>query len=1065
MRDLQLLLRHFLFSTLVAVALFSPGARAQMVGGTISGNVVDPAGAAVARAEVLIRNDETGSERKFTTAESGIFSAPSIAVGTYTVSVSRDGFAPLSRTGIALTVGQNVQLHLALTLGSVQQSVRVVDTPAVVDTSTLQTQGLVDEQQVKQLPLNGRSFDQLIQLNPASVSYTTQRSGGVGTSNSSVGNMYSVSGRRPQDNLFLLNGIEYTGASLINVTPGGTSGQLLGVDAVREFNVVSDTYGANYGKRTGAQISIITASGGNQLHGSVYEFLRNSTLDARNYFDQAQIPEFQRNNFGAALGGPIRHDKLFGFGNYEGYRQHLGLSAVSFVPDDTSRAAAATIVRPLLALWPVANGPELLNPNGTPSGIAEAFANPPQHVREDFGTTRVDTNLTANDLLFGVYTVDDSDANTPSQNPYSTIYERLREQVLSAQEQHIFSPNLLNTFRFGYSRAAYYFTGQAPDSVPGWVAGAPVGAVVIAGSTASNGASQVTLAGANTGSNNQAVRNLFTVDDHIFWTRGRHQVEVGVWLQRLQSNDNLAQNQYGQASFSTLSSFLKGSVATFTVVPAPTELGWRSLFGAGFIEDAWKVTPRLELRAGFRSESSNGWNETHNRASNYGFTDGVINTNPTIGGSALAQNRATFMPEPRIGVAYDLFGNGKTALRASFGVHRALLDTLDYRLDQTAPFNTTLSFSNTTVDKLAALATGTSKGSGQISPSNVQPDIATPTVLAWTFKIERQIAPATSLTIGYVGSHGYHQILSEDQNTPATVVCPASPCPATLAPGTVFYASSIKANPNVANTTSWVSQGISNYNGLEVDVRRQLSHGLQLRGVYTFASNLDDGSAWNTSVSANTPAYVMYPGNPGLDYGPAATNIRHAAAINGTWELPFSDGRLANPLAKELVGGWSVSGIATLQSGFPLSPQLGYNPTGNGDTRNPVRPNLAPGFHGPLYAKRVAQWFNPAAFTAPPPGTFGNVGRDTLTGPGLSELDLALVKNTTIHERLRAQFRAEFFNVLNHSNFTTPNPVVFSSGPTPKAPTAEVAPSPTAGVVSATATTSRQIQFGVKILF
>jgi hypothetical protein len=1065
MRNLPLLLCFCLFSTLAALVIHTQRAQAQMVGGTISGDVVDPAGAAVTGAEVLVRNDETGSERKFTTTESGIFSAPSVAVGTYTVSVSRDGFAPLSRTGIVLTVGENVQLHLALTLGSVQQSVSVVDTPAVVDTSTLQTQGLVDERQVKDLPLNGRSFDQLIQLNPASVSYTTQRSGGVGTSNSSVGNMYSVSGRRPQDNLFLLNGIEYTGASLINVTPGGTSGELLGVDAVREFNVVSDTYGANYGKRTGAQISIITASGGNDLHGSVYEFLRNSALDARNYFDQAKIPEFQRNNFGAALGGPLRHDKLFGFGNYEGYRQHLGLSAVSFVPDDTSRAAAAAIVRPLLALWPVANGPELLNPNGTPSGIAEAFSNPPQHVREDFGTARIDANLTRKDLLFGVYTVDDSDANTPSQNPYSTIYERLREQVLSTQEQHVFSANLLNTLRFGYSRAAYYFTGLAPDSVPGWIAGAPVGAVVIAGSTASNGASQVTLAGANTGSNNQAVRNLFTVDEHIFWTRGRHQLEVGVWLQRLQSNDNLAQNQYGQASFSTLSSFLTGNVATFTVVPAPTELGWRSLFGAAFIEDAWKVTPRLELRAGFRSESSDGWNESHSRASNYGFTNGVINTNPTIGGSALAQNRATFMPEPRIGVAYDLFGNGKTALRAAFGVHRALLDALDYRLDQTAPFNTTLSFSNTTVDKLAGLSSGTGTGSGQISPSNVQPDIATPTVLAWTFKIEQQIAPATSLTIGYVGSHGYHQILSEDQNTPPTVVCPASPCPAALAPGTVFYSSSTKANPNVANTTSWVSQGISNYNGLEVDVRRQLSHGLQLRGVYTFASNLDDGSAWNTSVSANTPAFVMYPGNPGLDYGPAATNIRHAAAINGTWELPLNDGLLANPLAKQLVGGWSVSGIATLQSGFPLSPQLGYNPTGNGDTRNPVRPNLVPGFHGPLYAKTVQQWFNPAAFSAPYPGTFGSVGRDTLTGPGLSELDLALVKNTTIHERLHAQFRAEFFNVLNHANFTTPNPVVFSSGPTPKTPTAEVEPSSTAGVVSATATTSRQIQFGLKLLF
>jgi hypothetical protein len=1052
MRTLRLISLCFLF--LITVA---PSAMAQMVGGTISGEVVDAGGAAVAGAEVRIRNDETGSERKLTTGESGTFSAPSVAVGAYTVSVSRDSFAPLQRTGIVVTVGQNVQLHLALTVGNVQETVSVADTPSVVDITTLQVQGLVDERQVKELPLNGRSFDQLIQLNPASVSYTTQRAGGVGTSNSSVGNMFSVSGRRPQDNLFLLNGIEYTGASLINVTPGGTSGQLLGVDAVREFNVVSDTYGANYGKRTGAQISIITASGGNKLHGSAYEFIRNSALDARNYFDQANIPEFQRNDFGAALGGALRHDKLFGFGNYEGYRQHLGLSAVSFVPDNASRAAASPSVQPLLALWPVANGPELLNPNGTASGIAEAFANPPQHVREDFGTTRIDANLSPNDPLFGVYTVDDSDASTPSQNPYSTIYERLREQVVSAQEQHVFSPNLLNTLRVGYSRAAYYFTGEVPVSVPGWVGGGPIGAVVISGSTASNGASQVTLAGANTGSNNQAVRNIFTVDEHVFWTHGRHQLETGVWLQRLQSNDNLAQNQYGQASFSNLSAFLKGTVATFTVVPSPTELGWRSLFGAGFIEDAWKVTPRLEIRGGFRFESTNGWNEAHSRASNYGFTDGVINTNPTIGSSALADNRATFMPEPRVGVAYDLFGNGKTALRANFGVHRALLDALDYRLDQTAPFNTTLSFSNTTVDKLSTLATGTAtSGSGLISPSNVQTNIATPTVLSWTFKIEQQIAPATSVTVGYVGSHGYHQILSEDQNTPATVTCPAPGCPGSLAPGTVYYPSTTKANPKVANTTSWVSQGVSNYNALEVDVRRQLAHGLQLRGVYTFASNLDDGSAWNTSVSANTPAFVMYPGNPGLDYGPAATNIRNAGAINGTWELPWGHG---------LIKGWSLSGIATLQSGFPLSPQLGYNPTGNGDTRNPVRPDRTPGFREPLYSKRVKQWFNPAAFSAPAPGTFGDLGRDTLTGPGLTELDLSVAKSTTIREGLRAQFRAEFFNVLNHSNFTTPNPVVYSSGPTPKTPTVEPQQSPTAGVISATATTSRQIQFGLKLLF
>ena len=1060
MQFLRAFSRAFAVSALLLLAFHANSLHAQLVGGTIAGDVTDPSNAALGQSSVVIRNQETGTERNLVTGADGAFSAPSIPVGVYSVSVRHDGFAPELRTGIVVTVGQSVQLHIALTVGKVEQAVTVSDTPAGVDVSTLQSQGLVNERQVKNLPLNGRSFDQLLLLNPAAVSYTTQRSGGVGTSNSSVGNMFSISGRRPQDNLFLLNGIEFTGASLINVTPGGTSGQLLGVEAVREFNAVSDTYGANYGKRTGAQVSIITASGTNQLHGSVYEFFRNSALDARNYFDQAQIPDFQRNNFGAALGGPVRRDKLFLFGNYEGYRQHLGLSDVTFVPDNSVRAAAVPSVQPLLALWPV--GTVELG-----QGIAEAFSNPPQRVREDFGTTRLDANLSPKDLLFGVYTIDDSDATTPSANPYSSIYERLREQVASVQEQHVISPNLLNTLRFGYSRAAFYFNSIVDGGVPGWVGGEPVGAVVISGSTASNGASQITLAGANTGSNNAAVRNLFTVDNHIYWTRGRHQIEAGVWLQRLQANDQLAQYQYGQASFSTIAAFEKGQVSKYTIVPASTELGWRSLFVAGFIEDTWKITPRLELRTGLRVESSNGWNESQGRAANYLFTNGVINSTPTLGSSAFTNNRAKFLPEPRIGLAYDPWGNGKTVVKASFGLHRALLDALDYRLDQTAPFNTTLAYSNTTVAELPALSLASATG-GQVSPSNVQPDLATPTVLSWTLKIEREIAPATTLAVGYVGSHGYHQILSEDQNTPPSVVCPDPACPATLAPGTVFYPyvagkNTPYANPNLANSTSWVSQGISNYNALETDVRHRFAHGFELRGVYTWSRNLDDGSAWNTSVSANTPAYVSFPGNPKSDYGLAATNISHAAAINGTWNLPW--GNSLSGLAQRVTAGWSLSGIATIQSGFPFSPQLGYNPTGDGDSRNPVRPDRNPGFTGPLYTRTPSEWFNPAAFQAPAAGAVGNLGRDTLTGPGLGDLDLSVAKSTSIGERVHAQFRVEYFNILNRANFSTPNPVVFSNGPTPKTPTTAEALSPTAGVLTATATTSRQLQFALKFLF
>jgi len=498
----------FRLSRFVATLLFAGAlvAQAQVVGANLGGTVHDSSGAAVSDATVLVRQIETGATRTLTTDSEGRFFAPSVPVGGFTVSVAHDGFETLQQTGIQMAVGQSLQLNLVLGVAKVQQQVVVVDSGETVNTTTQQTAGLIDERQVKELPLNGRSYDELLTLNPATVNYTNERSGGIGTSNSSVGNMFAVSGHRPQDNLFLLNGIEYTGSSLINVTPGGTSGQLLGVDAVREFNVVSDTYGATYGKRDGAQVSIVTTSGTNQLHGTAFEFLRNSVLDARNYFDQGSIPEFQRNQFGGSLGGPIRTNKLFLFGNYEGFRQNWGLSAVTLVPDNQARQGylpnAAGVekfvgvnasVAPLLDLWPVQNGPELLS-NGNPSGIAEAFSHPKQKIREDFGTTRFDDNLSGKDLLFAVYTVDDSTADTPSANPLSYVNESLREQVASVQEQHVFSPAFLNTARVGYSRASYFFTGYSPVSLPGWVTGKPIGVIVISGSTASNGASATTPA-------------------------------------------------------------------------------------------------------------------------------------------------------------------------------------------------------------------------------------------------------------------------------------------------------------------------------------------------------------------------------------------------------------------------------------------------------------------------------------------------------------------------------------------------------------------------------------------
>jgi hypothetical protein len=411
------------------------------------------------------------------------------------------------------------------------------------------------------------------------------------------------------------------------------------------------------------------------------------------------------------------------------------------------------------------------------------------------------------------------------------------------------------------------------------------------------------------------------------------------------------------------------------------------------------------------------------------------------------------MPEPRVGLAWDPFGKGRTVVHAGFGIYRALLDNLDYRLDQTAPFNATESLKNIPLTGLLIQPGAAAPAGSKISPSGIQPDAYTPTVLTWTFKVEQQIAADTALSVGYVGSHGYHEMLSVDAN---------EPFPTVLQGGTIYYAPGAPlANPNLANTTTWFSEGLSSYQALEADLNRRFKHGLQLRGVYTFSKSLDDGTAWNSSVGANAPGFVMFPLNPKLDWGRSTSDVRNLAVINGSYDLPFGAGkRLAHNLrgwSGKLVSGWTLSGIETLQSGFPFTPQLGYNPSNNGDSRNPVRPSWNPAFSGNVILGGPNQYFNPNAFLAPVSGTYGNVGRDTLTGPGLAELDASLLKTTPISDRLKLQFRAEFFNVLNRANFGTPNPVVFSAAAT--------APAPTAGVITSTAGTSRQVQFGLKLLW
>ena len=670
---------------------------------SISGRIDDPSGAAVSGATITVNSLETGAVHTEVTNSDGLFTVGPLPLGKQEVKVEKTGFKTVIWPGVDLQVGQDAQLNLSLQIGQVAQQLTILAETPLINETTSPVSGMVNAEEVKDLPLNGRSFDNLIALNPSAINYALKSAG----TTTSDGYEFSVAGRRPGDNLFLLNGVEYMGSSQLAVTPGGASQQLLGIDAIREFNLLSDTYGAEYGKRDGGQVVIVTQSGGNALHGSVFEFLRNSAVDARNFFDGASPAPLKRNQFGSALGGPLKKNKWFLFGNYEGFRQSYAPGTETVVPDTLARlgelptngvyapvAKLNPAMLPYTAFWPVQNGPELLV-NGLPTGVGLSFNNPAQHIHEDFGTFRSDYILGNRDSLSLVYTVDNGYNLSPQADPLFAAGLTVVNQVASTQEVHTFSPDIVNTFTSGFSRATYAFEPTTLTSIPAnlsFVTGEQPGGITIGGgTTTSAGSSVITAGGSNNASNAKNWRNLFTEADDIRINKGIHQISAGLWFQRLRDNEDTASRQLGVAAFASLTTFLQGTVTTFQVIPDPNELGWRSLYGAWYVEDAIRLRHNLTVRVGLRDEFSTGWNEEAGRASNYvAGSNGVLMTNPVIGSSIYTQNNAKLLLSPRVGLAFDPWSNGKTAVRAGFGTYYSMIDALSFLMNSLPPYNSSV---------------------------------------------------------------------------------------------------------------------------------------------------------------------------------------------------------------------------------------------------------------------------------------------------------------------------------------------------------------------------------------
>ncbi len=1036
LRSLAAVLAVFLF-----VPPFVTGATAQTTG-TISGTVHDPSGAVLPGVAITVTNTETNLVRTAVTGARGRYVLAAVPPGRYELRAELTGFKPHVRRDLDLAVAETLPLNITLQIGELSIVDVVVGTTPLVNTASSELSYLVGAETIERLPLNGRNYTDLALLQPGVLAFPHRDGGSV----VAHGLAMSVNGQDPRSNVYLLDGTLQN--DFTNGPAGSAAGTALGMESVREFRVEVNAYTAEFGRNSGGQINVLTKSGTNRFNGSMYEYHRNEALDARNYFDTLDKPEFQRNQFGGSLGGPIQQNRTFFFVGYEALIERLGKTISTVVPDDNARlgilptgdVGVNPAVAPYLAEYPRANGKSL------GQGLAEYAFPFDQRLDQQFLQGRIDYNLASHSQLFARYTFDDADQFLPTDYPQFPRRFVSRNQFFTGEYRRVLSGSSLNTARLGFSRTRI---GQEVEShtsqplapfVPGR---STMGDIDIGGLRRFGPQSSVDV---------RLVQNVFAFQDDFVHSRGRHLIKAGGLVEHYQDNMVNPTFSLGIYSFPNLSTFLRNAPTSFIGLTPEAQFDryWRfTLFGF-YAQDEFQITPRLTVNGGLRYEFSTLPEDKYGR--DVAMPD-LLAPEPTIGPPY--KNPTYTNLSPRAGFAWDVLGDGTTSLRGGYGLYFNTNNHQNLIVTVTNP-----PFTPRPVIVNPGFPTPDFNRAGVDSIRPIQYDLKNPKVHIYNVNAQREIWGRTVLTVGYAGSRGLNLLRSNDVNT-------AIPT-GQLNGGPFFAPGTPRQNRSFSTIELKSSDGDSWYNAFILDVRRRWSGGVAVQSSYTFSKSEDTTQAstfFSDATNGTTSAMPEFV--PDYNKGPSDFDVRHNWVLNFAWDLPFARG--ATGATAAILDGWNLAGIWTMRSGQPLTvfvtanrSRSQWNPS-RGPGIGQDRPSYASGF-GPDNAGlgRPEQWFDPAAFVLQPAGTFGNTGRGAFTGPDLRTLDLALTKNARwgrLGANGRFEFRIEAFNVLNRTNFGVPELRAFAGQADNEAPLS------TFGRITNTVTSSRQIQFGIRALF